>query len=207
MPDPSSRSSASTDRRAPSVCIARPDGPEARAPGTAIRWSGRRDSNPRPGGCRESHPNSPPGLSPGLSWGKGWAVAVGCENSITLLTWEFTGRLATPQWALPRLGECVLRLVQRMGFAAELEDATRPRTRRYRTAGQGRGRVLTSHTQDRDLNLVLEPRTQPPAEHINQSTDQGIEEPQEHGPQPAPTGHGRLKTPFTHRVSAPHRLA
>jgi hypothetical protein len=52
-------------------------------------------------------------------------------------------------------------------------------------------------TQDRDLNLVLEPRTQPPAEHINQSTDQGIEEPQEHGPQPAPTGHGRLKTPFT----------
>ncbi len=44
--------------------------------------------------------------------------AVGCGNSITLLTWEFTGRLATPQWALPRLGECVLRLVQ-------LEDATR----------------------------------------------------------------------------------
>jgi hypothetical protein len=64
---------------------------------------------------------------------------VECENSITLLTWEFTGRLATPQWALPRLGECVLRLVQRMGFAAELEDATRPRTRRCRTAGQGRG--------------------------------------------------------------------
>jgi hypothetical protein len=60
---------------------------------------------------------------------------VGCENSITLLTWEFTGRLATPQWALSRLGECVLRLVQRMGFAAELEDATRPRTRRCRTAG------------------------------------------------------------------------
>ena len=43
---------------------------------------------------------------------------MGCENSITLLTWEFTGRLATPQWALPRLGECVLRPVQRMGFAA-----------------------------------------------------------------------------------------
>ena len=62
-------------------------------------------------------------------------VRVGCENSITLLTWEFTGRLATPQWALPRLGECVLRLVQRMGFAAELEDATRPRTRRCRTCG------------------------------------------------------------------------
>ena len=51
-------------------------------------------------------------------------------------------------------------------------------------------------TQDRDLNLVLGPRTQPPAEHINHSTDQGIEEPQEHDPQPAPTGHGRLKTPF-----------
>jgi hypothetical protein len=29
---------------------------------------------------------------------------VGCGNSITLLTWEFTGRLATPQWASPRLG-------------------------------------------------------------------------------------------------------
>ena len=72
---------------------------------------------------------------------------MGCENSITLLTWEFTGRLATPQWALPRLGECVLRLVQRMGFAAELEDATRPRTRRCRTAGQGRGRVLTPHRE------------------------------------------------------------
>jgi hypothetical protein len=71
---------------------------------------------------------------------------VGCGNSITLLTWEFTGRLATPQWASPRLGECVLRLVQRMGFTAELEDATRPRTRRCRTAGQGRGRVLTPHT-------------------------------------------------------------
>jgi hypothetical protein len=49
---------------------------------------------------------------------------MGCENSITLLTWEFTGRLATPQWALPRLGECVLRPVQPMGFAAKLEDAT-----------------------------------------------------------------------------------
>src|ERR1019366_7269781 len=73
-------------------------------------------------------------------------MPVGCENSVTLLTWEFTGRWATPQWALPRLGECVLRLVQRVGFAAELEDATRPRTRRYRTAGQGRGRVLTSQT-------------------------------------------------------------
>ena len=33
-----------------------------------------------------------------------------------------------------------------MRFAAELEDATRPRTRRCRTAGQGRGRVLTPHT-------------------------------------------------------------
>src|SRR5450759_668836 len=74
---------------------------------------------------------------------------VGCENSITLLTWEFTGRLATPQWALPRLGECVLRLVQPMGFAGELEDATRPRTRRCRTPGQGRDRVLTPHTQPR----------------------------------------------------------
>jgi hypothetical protein len=51
-------------------------------------------------------------------------VRVGCGNSITRLTWEFTGRLATPQWALPRLGECVLRLVQWMGVAAELEDAT-----------------------------------------------------------------------------------
>jgi hypothetical protein len=61
----------------------------------------------------------------------------GCDNSITRLTWEITGTLATPQWALPRLGECVLRLVQRMGFTAELEDATRPRTRRCRTAGQG----------------------------------------------------------------------
>jgi hypothetical protein len=74
------------------------------------------------------------------------AEPVGCENSIMLLTWEFTGRLATPQWVLPRLGECVLRLVQRMEFAAELENATRPRTRRCRTAGQGRGRVLTAHT-------------------------------------------------------------
>src|ERR1019366_6132908 len=76
-------------------------------------------------------------------------MPVGCENSVTLLTWEFTGRLATPQWALPRLGECVLRLVQRMGFAAELEHTPRPRPRRYRPAGQGRGRVLTSHTAPR----------------------------------------------------------
>jgi hypothetical protein len=35
-----------------------------------------------------------------------------------------------------------------MGFAAELEDATRPRTRRCRTAGQGRGRVFdTPHAR------------------------------------------------------------
>src|SRR5450759_1671938 len=95
---------------------------------------------------------------------RGQPTPVGCDNSITRLTWEFTGRLATPQWALPRLGECVLRLVQRMGFTAELEDATRPRTRRCRTAGQGRGRVLTPHmvqnldlmSQDRDLHLLRE---------------------------------------------------
>jgi hypothetical protein len=32
-----------------------------------------------------------------------------------------------PTMGIAATGECVLRLVQRMGFAAELEDATRPR--------------------------------------------------------------------------------
>jgi hypothetical protein len=70
------------------------------------------------------------------------------------------------------------------------EFTARAAARSRELDGQRRNRVLTPHTQDRDLNLVLEPRTQPPAEHINHSTDQGIEEPQGHGPQPAPTGHG-----------------
>jgi hypothetical protein len=41
-------------------------------------------------------------------------VLVGCEKSITLLTWEFTGRLAAPQWCgvplLSRGVSCALTL-------------------------------------------------------------------------------------------------
>jgi hypothetical protein len=71
---------------------------------------------------------------------RGFLAACGVRQLNHAADLGITGRLATPQWALPRLGECVLRLVQRMGFAAELEDATRPRTRPCRTAGQGRAK-------------------------------------------------------------------
>jgi hypothetical protein len=114
---------------------------------------------------------------------------VGCQNPITPLTSSFL-------LARERPDRCLWRLVQNLISCRSLRIHSASCGTPGELEGQRRDRVLTAHTQDRDLNLVLEPRTQPPAEHINQSTNQGIEEPQEHGPQPAPTGHGRLKTPF-----------
>jgi hypothetical protein len=35
-------------------------------------------------------------------------------------------------------------------------------------------------TQDRDLNLILEPRTAPPTNHIHQPADQQVDEPKKH---------------------------